>query len=162
MKTLLDWFVHHIKQKDLHFNHIKEVKILDDSSFFIFKIKKQEEFHEFGFVNNYLLDFVNFSIVEDKFKFEKDKDTLLEFSYIVFFSSKNALEFIELNWPSLIKYRKLKVYFVNPNSIQKTWAFSPYSHDFIQGTMKSLKQSLVELGFVKNGGSKIPDLEKHL
>lgn len=162
MKTLLDWFVHHIKQKDLHFNHIKEVKILDDSSFFIFKIKKLEEHHEFGFVNNNLNEFVNFLDVEDKFKLEKSKDSLLEFSYIVFFSSKAALEFIELNWALLIKYKKLKVYFVNPVSIQKTWAFSPYSHDFIQGTMKSLKQSLVELGFVKASTSKALDLEKYL
>jgi len=159
MKNLKDWFLHHIKQKDLHFNHIKEIVSLDDSSFFILKIKKNVENYEFGFVNNDFDSFVDFKIIEKKFLEENKKNNLLNFSYVVFFSSKMAMQFIENNWNNLIKYKLLKVYFVNPLSQLKVWAFSPYSHDFIQGTKKSLYQSLSELGHVKN---KNIDLEKHL
>lgn len=149
MVSLYDWFLHYLKQKDLHFGHIKEIKPVKKDFFFVLKVKKGEDSHEFGYVNSDAAKNPEIDEIISVFEDEKSKHANLQFSYIALFNTDENLKYLNAAWEKLLKFKFLKVYFVNPYSDLRIWALNPYSHNFIGGTKKALKVFFDDLGEIK-------------
>ncbi|MBS3131425.1 hypothetical protein J4212_03255 [Candidatus Woesearchaeota archaeon] len=51
---------------------------------------------------------------------------------ICLLNSRKSLDFLIANWKSLIDFRSMTIYFVNPLSqLEKKWIISPYTHNRI-------------------------------
>lgn len=158
MASLYEWFLHYLKQKDLHFGHIKEIKHLKKDFFFVLKVKKGEESHEFGYVSQTTTGDVDVDSIIKYFHEEKPNHPKLQFSYIALLNSDKNFKFLNENWDKLLEFKFLKVYFVNPSTEMKVWAVSPFSHNFVGGSKKALKVFFDDLGEIKD--SDLKKLEK--
>jgi hypothetical protein len=146
MATLCDWFLHYLKQKDLHFGLIKEVNRLDDSSFILKKSKRGEESFEFCYVFN-SIDKINLDLAFSRYSTEFAKNSKLSFSNLAVFNTSSNFKTVDSKWDSYLEHKLLKIFMVNPFSELKVWAVNPYSHNLINGTRKSFKSFLDELGY---------------
>ncbi|MBN2881627.1 hypothetical protein JXM83_06280 [Candidatus Woesearchaeota archaeon] len=136
MAELIDWFMHYLKQKDLHYNGIKGLEKLSDNTFSVEKSKLGKVTKEFGF-SEQSLDSCDFDAIVELFNSKQKEDFII--SHLVFYNTAYHQKVIFDNWKKLVVFRNLKVFFVNPGSIQKLWAFCPFSHDLVGGTAKGLK-----------------------
>ncbi len=128
--VLKDWIVEYVKNKDAMTRQITSIqKDAENVDVFVEGTLKSQ----FIIVQPELNDL-------GKLDSLKDKHIVL-----VTANTKENAEFLISNWPELVKYPHLCVYFVNPNSsMDKRWVIFPATHDKIT-ERRSLRKGIESL-----------------
>lgn len=112
---LSDWFIRYLKNRDLAFRRIKDIKKEDD----------KVVVHESKTVHYYIIPFI-----ED---FSKHLKSMTEDHLgIVTYNTEAAFRSLVSSWDSLVQKRSLVIYFINPFSkTEKKWIIRPRTHNLI-------------------------------
>ena len=154
---MTEWTERYIKNRDLLNKNIEYIN--RDKEGLVVRYKDRKEF----FIICTFLE--SFAILKEKLKrFELEKESI----NIVFFNNKKNLGIIIDNWQELIKFRNLKIYFVNPFSdLDKKWIVQPFTHHRIcdEGSLakglRSMFETVEELN-KENVGNLLNDSNQHL
>lgn len=126
-KELKDWMVQHLKNRDVFFRKIKEIREKSDSLVEVEYKDKSQVIH--------ILPVLDIS----KLKLEDCPVTL------VTLNKKSNLSLLIKNWDILAAKPSLNVYFVNPSIVgENKWIIVPYTHNKII-EKKTLKLGLEAL-----------------
>ncbi len=129
-EVLTDWILNYIKSRDAMTKQITGIKQNEQDADFVVEgtLKTQ-----FIIVQPQLNDL-------SALQTHKEKHIVL-----VTTNTKENSEFLISNWPELVKYQHLSIYFVNPNSSLETrWVIFPATHDKIT-ERKALRKGIESL-----------------
>jgi len=116
---LADWIIGNIKNRDILFKKIADIKKNIDGFDFVIEYKDRRQ----CFI--VMPDITEFGSIESKVNSEG------HFALVTFNKKQNLGEIIR-NWQKLAKFKNFCIYFVNPNSEgDKKWVIFPYTHDKI-------------------------------
>jgi hypothetical protein len=128
--VLTEWILNYVKSRDAMTKQITAIKQNEQDADVVVEgtLKTQ-----FVIVQPLLTDLSKLSEL-------KEKHVVL-----VTTNTKENAEFLISNWPELVKYPHLSVYFVNPNSsMDKRWVIFPATHDKIT-ERKALRKGIESL-----------------
>jgi len=115
---LKEWIIHFLRHKDIINKNI--VSIEENDSGFDLHIKRKTE-------SQYVLIKDKLDNVDEIISMINDKNVM-----IIVSNNKINLDSLISNWAKLIKFSKLVIFFVNPNSsMDKKWSIYPYTHNMI-------------------------------
>lgn len=114
VRYLMDWFIRYLKNRDLYFKKIAEIK--EDGNIVIVEQKDSKS------INNHVYSFSHDLESEIKNLTEDHKG-------IVIYNTRENFKFILDNWQRLVDMGDLTVYLVNPFSkLEKKWILKPFIH----------------------------------
>jgi hypothetical protein len=131
-EELMDWVEHYIKNRDLIAKQV--VNIMRHEEGWSLRVVKQQG-QQWYLVEPHL---ENAESITSRMKEETD-------ACLVVLNTKKNVDVIATHWKDLVKYPKLCIIFVNPNSeTDKRWIIFPHSHHKIIEP-KTLKKGLQSL-----------------
>ncbi len=139
--VLAEWIIQYLQHRDILLQSIQEVKREGDTIKVIYKDKK---------LTLFLLPVIDsvHTVVE-----KLDGVSGEEIPAIVVLNIKSNIDSVIKNWQRLVGYKKLTMYFVNPEAKEtdRKWILQPYTHNQIcdeeslELGLRSLFQSVEEV-----------------
>ena len=115
---LKEWIIHFLKHKDILTKNISSIEEHSSGFDLLFKRKTEDQ---------YVLIRERLDNIDQVINLISDKNVVL-----VIANSRNNVDSLISNWIKLIKFQKLVIFFVNPNSsTDKKWIIYPFTHNII-------------------------------